>query len=148
MSETSIQPAETAERDRAVDRLEVPSGPRCEVTPGDVVATASRTGALRLVRVRIVATCPSPGWRLQLRLANSGIVPDPSTLCLELVALPPTVRSSRAIMRTETEAIVEDATATQVNVRFGWRDPITVPVVESPPRRRGRVRAPRPAPLW
>lgn len=116
----------------------------CEFSQHDFTATAIETSAGRLVHVSGSGLCPTAGWELRLVAANSGAVPRPQTLTLELRE---TARRSAPRVRTKTlvEAIVEDTVADEVAIRFAWREgfviPVRTPVGPRAGRRRVRDRA-------
>jgi hypothetical protein len=113
----------------------------CEFSPDDFTATALTTSAGRLVHVSGSALCPTAGWELRLVAGNSGIVPRPDTLTLELRE---TARHGAPRVRTKTavEAIIEDSRAVEVAIRFSWREGFVIPVRDPAGRRAGGRRAP------
>lgn len=111
----------------------------CEFSPNDFTATAIETSDGRLVHVSGSGVCPTAGWELRLVGANSGVVPRPRTLTLELRESPRR-GVPRARTRTLVEAIIEDTQADEVAIRFGWRDGFVVPVRTPSGPRAGRRR--------
>jgi len=111
----------------------------CEFSPHDFTATAIETSDGRLIQVSGSGLCPTAGWELRLVAANSGVVPQPETLTLELRESPkhgaPRVRT-----KTLAEAIIEDTRAKEVAIRFGWRDGFVIPVRTPTGPRAGRRR--------
>lgn len=101
----------------------------CDFSPQDFSATAFTSTTGRVVRVSGFGLCPSAGWELTLVSANPGVVPHPESLWLELREHAPK-GSARVLVDTAVEAIIEDERATEVVVRFTWREPFRIPVVE------------------
>ncbi|MGI9822272.1 hypothetical protein [Agromyces sp. Marseille-Q5079] len=102
----------------------------CEFAARDFSATALTTSSGRIVRVSGFGLCPSNGWELSLIAANPGVVPHPGSLWLELRERTPGTDLPRALVDTAVEAIIEDSQAETIVIRFGWREPISIPVVE------------------
>jgi hypothetical protein len=111
----------------------------CEFSVHDFRATAIETSSGRLIHVSGSGLCPSAGWELRLAPANSGVVPHPETLTLELRESP-RHGSARVLTKTLVEAIIEDPRAEQVAIRFGWREGFVLPVRARPPARSPRPR--------
>jgi len=124
---------------RSVDRMRASS--HCEFSPDDFTATALTTSAGRLIHVSGSALCPTSGWELRLVAGNSGVVPRPDMLTLELREAP---RHGAPRVRTKTvvEAIIEDSRAVEVAIRFAWRDGFVIPVRTPVGRRSGGRRVP------
>lgn len=101
----------------------------CDFSPQDFSATAFTSSSGRVVRVSGFGLCPSSGWELALVSTNQGVVPHPESLWLELREQAPH-GSARVLVDTSVEAIIEDERATEVVVRFSWREPFSIPVVE------------------
>jgi len=101
----------------------------CDFSPQDFTATAFTSSAGRVVRVSGFGLCPSSGWELALASTNQGVVPHPESLWLELRERAPQ-GSARVLVDTSVEAIIEDERATEIVVRFSWREPFSIPVVE------------------
>jgi hypothetical protein len=113
----------------------------CDFSAHDFSATAIETSTGRLIRVVGSGLCPTGGWELRLTAANPGVVPHPGSLWLELrEAAPPRRRVVHERTRTAVEAIIEDSRASEIVIRFGWRDPIVVPVRATAARRVGGAR--------
>jgi hypothetical protein len=109
----------------------------CEFSVHDFKATAIETSSGRLIHVSGSGLCPTAGWELRLVPANSGVVPQPETLTLELRESP-RHGAARVLTKTLVEAIIEETRAEQVAIRFGWREGFVIPV-----RTRARARASR-----
>ncbi|GAA1938194.1 hypothetical protein [Agromyces allii] len=101
----------------------------CEFSPEDFTATAFTSSVGRVIRVTGFGLCPSAGWELSLVSTNPGVVPHPGSLWLELRERAPKGRG-RVLVDTGVEAIIEDDRATEIVVRFSWREPFAIPVVE------------------
>ncbi|MET4158361.1 hypothetical protein [Agromyces sp. PvR057] len=101
----------------------------CDFSPRDFSATAFTSTTGRVIRVTGFGLCPSSGWELALVSTNPGVVPHPESLWLELRERAPK-GSGRVLVDTAVEAIIEDARATEIIVRFSWREPFAIPVVE------------------
>jgi hypothetical protein len=112
----------------------------CEFSVHDFKATAIETSSGRLIHVSGSGLCPSAGWELRLVPANSGVVPRPETLTLELRESP-RHGAARVLTKTLVEAIIEDTRAEQVAIRFGWREGFVIPVRTRPRARTTRRRA-------
>ncbi|GAA1516994.1 hypothetical protein BJ978_001484 [Agromyces terreus] len=108
----------------------------CEFSASDFTATAVSSSAGRIVHVTGFGLCPTSGWELSLVAANPGVVPHPESLWLELRERAPRGRRRRALVDTPVEAIIEGSQATEVVIRFAWREPFSVPVVEVVPNGR------------
>ncbi|WP_350348819.1 hypothetical protein ABIQ69_02470 [Agromyces sp. G08B096] len=102
----------------------------CDFDASDFRATAVRSCGSRLIRVTGEGLCPSAGWSLELTAANPGVVPHPTSLWLALREQAPRDASARVLTPASVEAIIEDSEADEVVIRFGWRDPIRLPVLE------------------
>ncbi len=109
----------------------------CDFSARDFTATTVETSEGRLVHVIGSGLCPTGGWELRLAAANPGVVPHPGSLWLELRETPPRRRVVRERTRTTVEAIIEDSEVSEIVIRFGWRDPIVVPVRATARRVRG-----------
>ncbi|QAY72953.1 hypothetical protein ET445_05950 [Agromyces protaetiae] len=103
----------------------------CEFHDSGFRATAIRSCGSRLIRVAGAGLAPSAGWSLELTAANPGVVAHPESLWLGLTEHAPADGRARVRTAVPVEAIIEDSDATEIVVRFGWRDPITVPVIET-----------------
>ncbi|WP_448811312.1 hypothetical protein [Agromyces bauzanensis] len=114
--------------------------PHCDFSPRDFTATAFETSDGRLVQVSGSGLCPTAGWELRLVAANSGVVPHPERLCLELREVPPRV-ASRVRTETAVDVTIEDTRAREVEIRFGWREGFVIPVREAAFPRNARRRA-------
>lgn len=101
----------------------------CEFSAEDFTATAFTSSVGRVIRVSGFGLCPSAGWELALVSTNPGVVPHPESLWLELRESVPRGRG-RVLVDTAVEAIIEDERATEIVVRFSWREPFAIPVVE------------------
>ncbi|ANJ28155.1 hypothetical protein [Agromyces aureus] len=101
----------------------------CEFSAEDFTATAFTSSSGRVIRVTGFGLCPSAGWELSLVSTNPGVVPHPESLWLELRERAPKGRG-RVLVDTGVEAIIEDDRATEIVVRFSWREPFAIPVVE------------------
>jgi hypothetical protein len=112
----------------------------CVFSARDFSANAVETSDGRLIRVVGSGLCPTAGWELRFAAANPGVVPHPDSLWLELREAPPRRRVARDHTRTVVEAIIEDSQASEIVIRFGWRDPIVVPVRSAAERRVGGAR--------
>ncbi|HEX6366541.1 MAG TPA: hypothetical protein VF000_10395 [Agromyces sp.] len=112
----------------------------CDFSARDFTATAVETSDGRLVHVAGSGLCPTSGWELRLTAANPGVVPHPGSLWLELRESPPARRIAHQRTRTVVEAIIEDSQASEIVIRFRWRDPIVVPVRAQTGRRVGGAR--------
>ena len=108
----------------------------CDFSAADFRATAIDTSDGRLIRVTGSGLCPTGGWQLRLAAANPGVVPHPESLWLELREKAPE-GAPRVVTETEVEVIVEDSRADEVQIRFGWREGFTIPVVPAAMRRAG-----------
>lgn len=108
----------------------------CDFSARQFRAIAIETSGGRLIRVSGSGLCPTSGWQLRLVAANPGVVPHPDSLWLELREDAPT-RASRVVTETEVEVLVEDSRAHEVQIRFGWREGFTIPVVPAAMRRAG-----------
>ncbi|WP_395245418.1 hypothetical protein ACGGZK_06305 [Agromyces sp. MMS24-K17] len=128
---TTIQPTHTSAAPAPAD--DATEGPHCEFSADDFRAVATGAGAERRIRVTGGGLCPSAGWGLALDAANPGVVPHPESLWVQLRELPPTDASARVLTDTEVEATFADDAATEVVIRFSWREPIPVPVVDDEP---------------
>ena len=108
----------------------------CDFAAFDFRAIAIESSSGRLIRVTGSGLCPTSGWQLRLVAANPGVVAHPESLWLELRE---DVRAGapRVVTQTDVEVIVEDSRATEVRIRFGWRDGFTIPVVPAAARRAG-----------
>ncbi len=111
----------------------------CEFSVHDFKATAIESSTGRLVHVSGSGLCPTAGWELRLVPANSGVVPNPGTLTLELRESPRN-GAARVLTKTIVEAIIEDTRAEQVAIRFGWREGFVIPVLARPEARSIRRR--------
>ncbi|MRG59417.1 hypothetical protein GE115_05950 [Agromyces sp. CFH 90414] len=105
----------------------------CDFDAADFRATAFRSGGSRLIRVSGEGLCPSAGWELEFAMANPGVVPHPSSLWLQLRERTPRDATARVRTVTLVEAIIEDTEATEIVIRFGWRNPIRLDVIEASP---------------
>jgi len=112
----------------------------CEFSPHDFTATAIETSDGRLIHVSGSGLCPTAGWELRLVAANSGVVPNPETLTLE-VRESPKHDAPRVRTKTVAEAYIEDTRAEEVAIRFGWRDGFVIPLRIQTGPRAGRRRA-------
>ena len=102
----------------------------CEYSAADFEATVIETTDTRLIHVSGHGLCASPGWTIELVAANPGVVPHPESLWLELRETPPTGDRPRVLTESNVEAIIEDAHAQQVVIRFRWRDGFALPLRE------------------
>ncbi|GAA1829825.1 hypothetical protein [Agromyces salentinus] len=102
----------------------------CEFSAEDFTATAVTSSAGRIVHVTGFGLCPTSGWELSLVAANPGVVPHPESLWLELREAAPRRGMPRVLVDTRVEAIIEDTQAREIVIRFGWREPFRVAVVE------------------
>ncbi|WP_127794541.1 hypothetical protein [Agromyces sp. LHK192] len=100
----------------------------CDFSAADFRAVAFGAAGTRLIRVTGHGLCPSAGWSLDLVATNGGIVPHPESLWLGLREQEPTDASARVLTATMVEAIIEDAEATEIVIRFAWRPSIRIPV--------------------
>lgn len=104
------------------------NGPHCEYTAASFEATVIDTIDTRLIHVTGEGLCPTTGWRLELVAANPGVVPHPETLWLEVREVPPTHPRARVLSETRVEAMIEDAHAEEVLIRFRWREGFVLPL--------------------
>ena len=111
----------------------------CEFSPHDFTATAIETSDGRLIHVSGSGLCPTAGWELHLVAANSGVVPHPEMLSLE-VRESPKHGAPRVRTKAIAEAFIEDTRAEEVAIRFGWRDGFVIPVRTQTGPRAGRRR--------
>jgi hypothetical protein len=111
----------------------------CEFSPHDFTATAIETSDGRLIHVSGSGLCPTAGWELHLVAANSGVVPRPEMLSLE-VRESPKHDAPRVRTKAIAEAFIEDTHAEEVAIRFGWRDGFVIPVRAQTGPRAGRRR--------
>ncbi|UOE42948.1 hypothetical protein [Agromyces larvae] len=114
----------------AVHRIRPPA-PACEFSAADFTATASTACGVRIIRVAGAGRCPTAGWTLTLVAANPGVVPHPEQVWLELRETPPSDAAARVLTDVEVETLIEDSAANEVMIRFAYRAPITVPVLEA-----------------
>ena len=106
----------------------------CDFSALQFRAIAIETSGGRLIRVSGSGLCPTGGWQLRLVAANPGVVPHPDSLWLELREDAPS-SAARVVTETEVEVLVEDSRADEVQIRFGWREGFTIPVVATVMRR-------------
>jgi len=109
----------------------------CDFSALQFRAIAIETSGGRLIRVSGSGLCPTGGWQLRLVAANPGVVPHPDSLWLELREDAPPRAAARVVTETEVEVLVEDSRADEVQIRFGWREGFTIPVVAAAMRRAG-----------
>jgi hypothetical protein len=102
----------------------------CEFSALDFAATAVTSSTGRIVHVSGFGLCPTSGWELSLVAANPGVVPHPDSLWLELRERAPRAGRPRVLVDTSVDAIIEDSQATEIVIRFGWREPFSLPVLE------------------
>ncbi|NYG21238.1 hypothetical protein BJY17_001985 [Agromyces hippuratus] len=103
----------------------------CEYSAADFEATVIEATDTRLIHVSGYGLCASQGWTLQLVAANPGVVPHPESLWLEIRETPPPNGApSRVLTETSVEAMIEDAHAKQVVIRFRWREGFVLPLRE------------------
>ena len=102
----------------------------CEYSAADFEATVIETTDTRLIHVSGHGLCASPGWTIELVAANPGVVPHPESLWLELRETPPTSARPRVLSEASVEAIIEDAHAQEVVIRFRWREGFVLPLRE------------------
>ncbi|HEY9324448.1 MAG TPA: hypothetical protein VIP50_05935 [Agromyces sp.] len=102
----------------------------CEYSAADFEATVIETTDTRLIHVTGHGLCSGQGWTVELVAANPGVVPHPESLWLELRETPPRTDRPRALTETHVEAIIEDAHAQQVVIRFRWREGFVLPLRE------------------
>ncbi|MFC9558075.1 hypothetical protein [Agromyces sp. NPDC056965] len=102
----------------------------CEYSAADFEAIVIETTDTRLILVSGYGLCASPGWTIELVAANPGVVPHPESLWLELRETPPTGDRPPVLTETNVEAMIEDAHAQQVVIRFRWRDGFVLPLRE------------------
>ena len=107
----------------------------CDFSALQFRAIAIETSGGRLIRVSGSGLCPTGGWQLRLVAANPGVVPHPDSLWLELREDAPPRAAARVVTETEVEVLVEDSRADEVQIRFGWREGFTIPVVPTVMRR-------------
>lgn len=62
---------------------------QCRPDATSIEARAVASGANRQVRVTGTLTCPAPGYQVTLEHTNPGINPDPDSVVLRLVEVPP-----------------------------------------------------------
>lgn len=79
------------------------NGTACEYKTEHFKATEYRTGDRRMVRVKGVAACPTPGFRLALELASPPIVATPEVLHLNLREKDPTTTVPQVVTDTDVE---------------------------------------------
>ncbi|MEV0411367.1 hypothetical protein AB0I68_11330 [Streptomyces sp. NPDC050448] len=80
------------------------NGTACEYKTEHFKATEYRTGdGRRMVRVKGVAACPTPGFRLALELASPPVVPTPEVLHLNLREQDPTGTVAQVVTDTGVE---------------------------------------------
>lgn len=106
------------------------NGQHCVYTAASFEATVIETSDTRLIHVTGEGLCPTPGWRLELVAANPGVVPHPKSLWLEVREVPPTRPRGRVLAETAVEAMIEDAHAEEVVIRFRWREGFVLPLRE------------------
>jgi hypothetical protein len=104
------------------------NGPHCAYTAASFEATVIDTIDTRIIHVTGEGLCPTTGWRLELLAANPGVVPHPETLWLEVREVPPTHPRARVLSETRVEAMIEDAHAEEVLIRFRWREGFVLPL--------------------
>ncbi|MER7466872.1 hypothetical protein [Streptomyces sp. NPDC097981] len=81
------------------------NGTACEYKTEHFTATEHRTShGRRTVRVKGVAACPTPGFRLALELASPPIVATPEVLHLNLREQDPTGTVPQVVTDTDVEA--------------------------------------------
>jgi len=103
----------------------------CEYSAADFQATVIETTDTRLIHVVGYGLCASPGWTLELVAANPGVVPHPESLWLEIRETPPSNDApARVLTEAGVEAMIEDAHAKQVVIRFRWREGFVLPLRE------------------
>ncbi|MDQ0893610.1 hypothetical protein [Agromyces ramosus] len=106
------------------------NGQHCVYTAASFEATVIQTIDTRLIHVTGEGVCPTPGWRLELVAANPGVVPHPESLWLEVREVPPANPRARVLFETSVEAMIEDAHAEEVVIRFRWREGFVLPLRE------------------
>ena len=113
----------------------------CDFSALQFRAIAIETSGGRLIRVSGSGLCPTGGWQLRLVAANPGVVPHPDSLGSNSAKMPRRMRA-RVVTETQVEVLVEDSRADEVQIRFGWREGFTIPVVPArdAPRRHGARR--------
>lgn len=102
----------------------------CEFSAADFRAIVIETTDTRLIHVSGSGLCASPGWKLELVAANPGVVPHPRSLWLELRETPPRTPGPVLLADAPVEAIIEDAHAEEVVIRFRWREGFVLPLRE------------------
>ncbi|WP_022892573.1 hypothetical protein [Agromyces subbeticus] len=102
----------------------------CEFSAADFRAIVIETPSIRLIHVSGSGLCASPGWKLELVAANPGVVPHPESLWLEIRETPPRTDGPHRPAETAVEAIIEDARAQEVVIRFRWREGFILPLRE------------------
>lgn len=102
----------------------------CEFSADDFRAIVIETTDTRLIHVSGYGLCASPGWKLELVAANPGVVPHPESLWLEIRETPPRATDPGVLTEAPVEAIIEDARAKEVVIRFRWREGIILPLRE------------------
>jgi len=112
------------------------NGQHCAFTAAAFQATVIDTIDTRLIHVRGQGLCPTSGWHLELVAANPGIVPHPESLWLEVREVAPANPRARVLTETSVEAMIEDAHAKEVVIRFPWRDGFVLPLGERVPTSR------------
>lgn len=105
-------------------------GQHCAFTAAAFEAIVIDTIDTRLIHVKGRGLCPTSGWRLELVAANPGIVPHPESLWLEVREITPTNPRARVLTDTTVEAMIEDAHAKEVVIRFPWREGFVLPLRE------------------
>ena len=104
------------------------NGQHCAFTAASFQATVIDTIDTRVIHVTGEGLCPTTGWRLELVAANPGVVPHPQSLWLEVREVPPTSPRARVLTETSVEAMIEDAHAKEVVIRFPWREGFVLPL--------------------
>ena len=112
------------------------NGQHCAFTAAAFQATVIDTIDTRLIHVKGQGLCPTSGWQLELVAANPGIVPHPESLWLEVREVAPANPRARVLTETSVEAMIEDAHAKEVVIRFPWRDGFVLPLRERVPTAR------------
>ncbi|WP_139416116.1 hypothetical protein [Agromyces laixinhei] len=115
----------------------------CEYSAADFRATVFENTDTRLIHVSGYGLCASAGWSLELVAANPGVVPHPESLWLELRETPPRTDRPGALTECHVEAMIEDAHAQEIVIRFRWRQGFVIPLRERADALRERVGAAR-----